>query len=112
MLNGTDLPGDDTHQIVFNTSVQNPAALCQSTCCADATCMAWTYAQAAPSDFGSCILGKPCCYLKSGSPAPHATPGLVSGTVQKTGGGLKSPPLGMRSAPPLGGWATGSMELR
>ena len=95
---------------------QEPASggACAAACCGDAPCVAWTWVPAAPSDFGACVLGSPCCYLKDGVPSfsPSGIPGIASGLVDGRLDGLATPALGMRSAVPLGGMGAGALELR
>lgn len=66
---------------------------------------------------GDCSPGGTCCFLKTalGPLTPKTLPGgLVAGTA--SGGASPdeylAPPLGIRSAPQLGGVSTGSVELR
>eukprot|EP01064_Diplonema_japonicum_P033222 TRINITY_DN64_c1_g1_i1.p1 TRINITY_DN64_c1_g1~~TRINITY_DN64_c1_g1_i1.p1 ORF type:complete len:987 (+),score=326.97 TRINITY_DN64_c1_g1_i1:66-3026(+) len=108
LVQGTDREGGDYRQVV-NTTLEG----CQKTCCDEASCQSFVYASASPSSFGSCVEGKPCCFLKAAVPDTKPSPGLTSGTVsRKPLGKDQAPPPGVRSAPPLGGLAAGTMELR
>eukprot|EP00759_Apiculatamorpha_spiralis_P003226 PhF_6_TR11553/c0_g1_i1/m.18566 len=110
ILNGTDLPGADMFQVVYPAGTQ--ASTCANKCCATDSCYAWTFAPSAPSAFGSCIQGKPCCYLKGEGSSPSPNPTLQSGTVTREPFRGVAPPLGIRSSVPLGGIACGTVELR
>lgn len=74
--------------------------------------MAWVYVDHAPGNFGSCTKGMNCCYLKNEVTPQSAKPICSSGTVTKPADSTVPPPLGMRSAVPLGGLSAGSVELR
>lgn len=61
----------------------------------------------------SCATGEPCCYLKAIAHDETPTPGVTSGLVSR--GAVPNatvPPMGMRSAAPLGGLGAGAFELR
>jgi non-lysosomal glucosylceramidase len=108
---GTDLPGGDldARQLPGGSTVQD----CQALCCATQSCVAFTYAQSAPSNFLGCSQGAPCCYLKATAGAPRAAASLESGSVTPGGAALAAtPPHGLRSAVPLGGLGAGTIELR
>ena len=94
----------------------DPAA-CVPMCCELAGCVAYVFVPHAPSPFMHCTRGQACCYLKKEGAMPHESSiaGIVFGRVAGHGGGggaLVPPPLGIRSAVPLGGIGAGSMELR
>jgi len=89
--------------------------LCISRCCGEPACVAWVYAASAPADFGGCTKGGTCCYMKSAPGQATPSGSLQCGTNNHTIGpdvGLTPPPLGIRSAVPLGGLGAGSLELR
>eukprot|EP01060_Flectonema_neradi_P034788 TRINITY_DN6212_c0_g2_i1.p1 TRINITY_DN6212_c0_g2~~TRINITY_DN6212_c0_g2_i1.p1 ORF type:complete len:973 (+),score=112.61 TRINITY_DN6212_c0_g2_i1:37-2955(+) len=110
-LVNTDMPGMDLMQI---PSVASTAA-CDAICCSNIDCSAWVFAEQAPANLGKCTAGSSCCYLKSGVPTavPHQS---VSSRVVRSEGTFEGadahPPTGIRSAPPLGGLAAGTVELR
>lgn len=64
------------------------------------------------SPLQSCSTGDHCCYLKSVVPDEKAFPGLVNGVMDRPPVNASPPPLGMRSAVPLGGLGAGAVELR
>ena len=105
---GTDLPGADL------ISVIPPAAdpsQCIPLCCQETSCYAWSYAAAAPGDYSDCKAGQPCCYLKSSVP-PAKPYSIITSAVMNRTFPYMQPPSGLRSAVPLGGVTTGSIELR
>lgn len=59
----------------------------------------------------SCKKDQPCCYLKNEMNSGRPYTGLNAYKV-KSVHSTKVPPMGMRSAIPLGGVATGNIELR
>jgi hypothetical protein len=86
---------------------------CAAQCCAEAACAAWAYAAAAPAGQApSCAQGAPCCYLKAQAHAATPQPGVFSGLVARGPVALAHPPMGLRSAAPLGGLGAGALELR
>ena len=91
---------------------------CVAMCCLRTGCVAYVFVPRAPSDFKACSSGQACCYLKHAGAQPHPShiPGILFGRVSGSGGGnassLVPPPLGIRSAVPLGGIGAGSFELR
>lgn len=110
---GTDRPGGDVSAAPITGGWQ----ACQARCCGDSLCTSgWVYVDKAPSHFLNCAPGDQCCYLKGGAapPAPvnSSIPGITSGTVSKPVPSIIPPPLGMRSAVPLGGIGAGAIELR
>eukprot|EP01064_Diplonema_japonicum_P033224 TRINITY_DN64_c1_g2_i1.p1 TRINITY_DN64_c1_g2~~TRINITY_DN64_c1_g2_i1.p1 ORF type:complete len:965 (+),score=272.99 TRINITY_DN64_c1_g2_i1:68-2962(+) len=108
VMTGYDLPGSDSVQIPGATADQ-----CREACCNDFTCMAWVFAASAPGNFHSCKDKEPCCYLKNSVPSKRSNTAMQYGTVTRLPlPDSASPPVGIRSAPPLGGLATGTMELR
>jgi len=92
-------------------SSSDPSA-CVSLCCARVDCDSWVFAAEAPSAYFNCSAGAPCCYLKAGAPPVTPNPGIYTGIVNRSGGQPVPPPLGLRSAVPLGGVGAGSFELR
>ncbi|CAF4867480.1 unnamed protein product, partial [Rotaria sp. Silwood2] len=107
LLSGTDLPGADFLSII--PSLADPSH-CNTLCCTYMSCAAWSYASLAPSDFNGCKKGQPCCYLKTYIPASVPNQNIISATMNRTF--PYNPPSGLRSAVPLGGITTGSIELR
>ncbi|CAF2990139.1 unnamed protein product [Rotaria sp. Silwood2] len=107
LLSGTDLPGADFLSII--PSLADPSH-CNTLCCTYMSCAAWSYASLAPSDFNGCKKGQPCCYLKTYIPASVPNQNIISATMNRTF--PYHPPSGLRSAVPLGGITTGSIELR
>jgi non-lysosomal glucosylceramidase len=109
---GVDTPGNDYNALWL--PVDNPS-MCASICCADVFCSAWSYTAQSYSYPFNCVIGAPCCYLKSSQPPVDLLGGLwTSGTVDRTGPGAQPvhPPLGMRSSVSLGGLGAGFFELR
>ena len=107
-LNGTDLPGADFLSVI--PSVADPSS-CVTLCCAQLSCVAWSYAASAPSEFKDCHTGQACCYLKTYVPDFHPNSEIISATMNRTSP-YHHPPSGLRSSVPLGGITTGSIELR
>jgi hypothetical protein len=89
-------------------------AACAAQCCAEVSCAAWAYTDAAPAGQApSCAAGAPCCYLKAAVHPETPAPGVVCGVVERAPApGLTAPPMGLRSAAPLGGVGAGALELR
>ena len=110
-LPGTDRGGGDYRTQELPT---DSVADCRALCCTEDQCNAWVYVPSAPSNFLQCHTGSHCCYLKSSTPAPtnSSLPGIVSGTATWPAQNLTHPPLGLRSAVPLGGLGAGAVELR
>ncbi|UJR11626.1 hypothetical protein I4U23_015807 [Adineta vaga] len=108
ILTETDLPGADFLSII--PSVADPSQ-CNILCCHYMSCVAWSYASSAPSDYNGCHQGKACCYLKAYTPQSVHNPSIISAVMNRTFPFLH-PPSGLRSAVPLGGITTGSIELR
>eukprot|EP01116_Phalansterium_solitarium_P010681 TRINITY_DN2576_c0_g2_i1.p1 TRINITY_DN2576_c0_g2~~TRINITY_DN2576_c0_g2_i1.p1 ORF type:complete len:1038 (+),score=373.87 TRINITY_DN2576_c0_g2_i1:144-3257(+) len=107
-----DRPGDDYQQITSGTIDE-----CQAACCADNECMSWVYVKTSQTTFGSCKLGVPCCFLKSGVPdeTPNNYPGGIwNGVIDGRGPGpnVTAPAPGVRNAVPVGGLGAGTFELR
>jgi non-lysosomal glucosylceramidase len=108
---GQDRPGGDYRAFVLPATVNGSA--CAAQCCAEAACAAWAYAPAAPAgQEPSCTQGSPCCYLKAQVHAASPLPGVFSGLVARGPVALAHPPMGLRSAAPLGGLGAGAFELR
>lgn len=77
---GNDAPGNDLSQ-----TPNIDEAACQSVCCNNSKCIGYTYLSSAPTNFGGCITGKPCCYLKTGQMPPFkpsTDPGIVSSAMR------------------------------
>ncbi|CAF1591372.1 unnamed protein product [Adineta ricciae] len=108
ILAETDLPGADFLSII--PSAADPSE-CNTLCCRYASCTLWSYASVAPSDFNDCRQGRPCCYLKSYTPQSVHTPNIISAIMNRTFS-FEHLPSGLRSAVPIGGITTGSIELR
>jgi non-lysosomal glucosylceramidase len=110
---GFDRPGGDYR--AYQLPAPSPAgAACAAACCGEAACAAWAYAEQAPAgQEPSCAAGAPCCYLKASARAEVPTPGVTSGTVSRGAApNATAPPMGLRSAAPLGGLGAGALELR
>ena len=106
-----DVPCCDFGEVVLD---EDDVTVCASLCCGKPGCTGFTYEPASDGSFGGCIPGKPCCYMKNGWAAPVAKPAgfrILSANVT-SGAQFVAPALGLRSAPPLGGVSTGSLELR
>ena len=95
------------------------AEACVPLCCENEGCVGFVFSPTAPAKMGGCKEGGPCCYLKNNEVAEptHSTlPGIaygkISGHGSQSNADLIPPPLGIRSAVPLGGIGAGSMELR
>ncbi|CAF3641209.1 unnamed protein product [Rotaria socialis] len=108
LLSGTDLPGADFLSIIPSSA---DASHCVTLCCTYISCVAWSYASLAPADFNGCKKQQPCCYLKTYIPASSHDPNIISAIMNRTYP-YNHPPTGLRSAVPLGGITTGSIELR
>ncbi|CAF2079577.1 unnamed protein product [Rotaria magnacalcarata] len=108
LLSGTDLPGADFLSIIPSSA---DASHCVTLCCTYMSCVAWSYASLAPADFNGCKKQQPCCYLKAYIPASSHNPNIISAIMNRTYP-YNHPPTGLRSAVPLGGITTGSIELR
>eukprot|EP01043_Picozoa_sp_COSAG02_P048866 COSAG02_NODE_4850_length_4905_cov_6.344985_1_plen_1001_part_00 len=112
-----DSHSDDLQQVVPPSA---DAEACLPLCCSNEGCVAFVFSPKAPKGMGACKADGPCCYLKSrqAEPTHSGLPGISYGKIAGRGGGseipagLVPPPLGIRSAVPLGGIGAGSMELR
>jgi non-lysosomal glucosylceramidase len=91
---------------------RDDVTLCEAMCCADQTCVAWVYASSAPADFESCTAGSHCCYMKGSVTDEKPLAGLTNGLMGHAPIDASAPPIGMRSAVPLGGMGAGALELR
>ena len=95
---------------------QDNSSACEALCCSDSACDAWVYVPSAPAMFESCNPGDHCCYLKNSVPTPvkNSDVGITSGTMRTPAshGNYTAPPVGMRSAVPLGGIGAGAFEIR
>ena len=109
---GFDRQGGDYRN--FHLPATANGSACSAQCCAESQCRAWVYAPAAPAGQGpTCPEGEPCCYLKATVEPETAVPGLFNGVVDRgPAPSLSPPPMGMRSAVPLGGLGAGALELR
>ncbi|CAF4796443.1 unnamed protein product [Rotaria sp. Silwood1] len=107
-LLGTDLPGADFLSMIPPST--DPSD-CNTLCCMYMSCTAWSFSSSAPSDFNGCRKGQPCCYLKTYIPASVPNRDIISATMNRTFP-YNHPSSGLRSAIPLGGITTGSIELR
>eukprot|EP00927_Polykrikos_kofoidii_P071217 TRINITY_DN67517_c0_g1_i1.p1 TRINITY_DN67517_c0_g1~~TRINITY_DN67517_c0_g1_i1.p1 ORF type:complete len:1064 (+),score=165.60 TRINITY_DN67517_c0_g1_i1:141-3332(+) len=86
---------------------------CATRCCGTAGCAGYVFATA-PENFGTCKPGSACCYLKNVLSKPHKS-GVANITTASVRSGTpvgNGPPIGMRSAVPLGGIGAGSFEIR
>jgi len=108
----TDRAGGDYR--AFQIAATPNGTACAETCCAEGACRAWAYTAAAPAgQEPSCAQNSPCCYLKAVANAESPAPGVFSGTVERAPPPRgAAPPMGMRSAAPLGGLGAGALELR
>jgi non-lysosomal glucosylceramidase len=84
---------------------------CHTLCCSYMSCAVWTYAASASTDYNDCRKGQPCCYLKTYITQASNSTIYLSAIMNRTFPYIH-PPSGMRSAVPLGGITTGSIELR
>lgn len=109
---GFDRAGGDYRAFSLPATVNGSA--CEAQCCSEAQCVAWVYTAAAPAgQEPSCTENQPCCYLKSVANAETPGPGLFNGLVNRSPVSPgTTPPMGMRSAAPLGGLGAGAFELR
>ena len=106
----TDRPGSD---LAAAPIASDNITLCVERCCETDGCVAWVYAPSAPANFLDCTAGDHCCFLKSSVPDAKPLAGIFSGTNAKPPrNDLVPPPIGVRSAVPLGGLGAGSFELR
>ena len=104
----TDRPGGD-----LRSEPSTSEAVCSATCCNTTGCAAWVFDASAPGPFGGCAAGESCCYLKTFVKEPKPSANMSSGIVSRGADTQWSaPPAGLRSAPPLGGLAAGTFELR
>ena len=89
---------------------------CTAACCASSSCAGALFEPVSPVNFGDCVVGEPCCFLKtrvgSTKPLKPPTTGTAFSVPAKPQPNLKHPPQGIRSSPALGGLGAGSVELR
>ena len=91
---------------------------CGAKCCASASCAGALFEPKSKVKFGGCEIGDACCFQKSDvsstKPLNGATGTLVKVTKPPTPPPppLEHPPIGIRSAPALGGFGAGSFEIR
>ena len=115
----TDLPGNDCGELPGSSE-----QVCHAECCGDPACDAFVWVSKMLYPWGKCtMVNTSCCFKKSGSAGikPAACPALKGDCLAVR---LKRPPAprnpyvgtapasGIRSAVPLGGISTGSVELR
>lgn len=116
-----DRPGDDISVNTFPLGTNVSA--CTELCCNTGDCEAYVFIPDMPIAYQNCPVNSACCWIKDGVPGPAPCPAVYkdaceSGTVQlpppppPTPLRGESPSSGMRSAVPLGGISTGSVELR
>jgi non-lysosomal glucosylceramidase len=110
-MNDVDMHG---HDLAASPVASDDVMLCEALCCNNPSCVAFVYASKAPSDFLDCVAGDHCCYQKDAIDVTVASPGLKFGTTGRSpvGPNQRAPPIGTRSAVPLGGLGAGSFELR
>lgn len=108
IMDQTDLRGSDIIAIIPTTV--DPSE-CTKLCCNYPSCLSWSHAVKAPTDFINCKKDQPCCYLKHNVPEPSPNPIITSGIMNRTNPYIH-PPTGLRSSVPTGGITTGSIELR
>ena len=102
---GHDLPGNDLTQQQLPAG--STAGDCAKACCALAGCKAFVFEAQSDVKIGGCVAGAPCCFLKSAAstPVPKTVKGgIVAGTAVTAEPSYAAPPLGIRSAPQLGGY--------
>jgi non-lysosomal glucosylceramidase len=90
---------------------------CANECCNNDRCDTWVWVKTIQNDFMQCKTGSTCCFLKTGYPAMTPNPNYPGGiwSGNNTRGDITGqvvPPIGMRSAVPLGGFGAGAIELR
>ena len=105
----SDLPGSDLAQVAGVDE-----AGCKEACGLNIVCKAWVYQPFhTGADFGVCKKGAACCFLKSAIPVPTPAKNLTAGTLlPRSFGPAAHPSVGVRTAPPLGGVAAGTVEMR
>jgi hypothetical protein len=76
---GMDYGGGDYRQDRMPSG--STAEMCQTKCCKEEKCAAFTFAPSCPFDMGGCKKGQPCCFLKN--TVTRLTPNNIvsSGTV-------------------------------
>jgi len=110
LVEGWDRPGGD-----YAATPQISLSDCADACCGDSECRSFVFVSRAPADYLGCTAGNSCCYQKKNVPAllkfkdEVGSLEITSGVKEIVG---EVPPLGMRSAVPLGGLGAGSFELR
>jgi hypothetical protein len=58
-----DYGGGDYKQVLMPSG--STAEMCQTKCCDEDQCLAFTFAPSCPFSNGTCIKGRPCCFLKN-----------------------------------------------
>ena len=109
-----DVKGKDVGAVVATS-----LADCEAKCCASApSCAGALFEPKSPVKFGGCKVGDGCCFQKSDVSATKPLAG-ATGTLFKVTRPptpppppLEHPPIGIRSAPALGGFGAGSFEIR
>jgi hypothetical protein len=66
---GKDFAGGDLAQALLSKA---DITQCAPLCCKMAGCLGFTYVSVAPSDFGKCKKGQPCCFFKNVLNTPRA----------------------------------------
>jgi hypothetical protein len=76
---GMDYGGGDYRQDLMPSG--STAEMCQTKCCKEEKCLAFTFAPSCPFDMGGCKKGQPCCFLKNS--VTYLTPNKIvsSGSV-------------------------------
>lgn len=78
---GQDRAGADMSQTPDIATV----AQCAAICCTSFRCLGFVHVENAPSNFGSCIKNRSCCYLKNAlvDPTPSSIPSISTGVVSR-----------------------------
>ncbi|KAK8792751.1 hypothetical protein WA158_004915 [Blastocystis sp. Blastoise] len=106
IIDDIDFPGNDMG--AFIGTIED----CKKSCCDTLDCVGFIHTDIAPSPFSECQQGKPCCYLKNDMSISKPYSSLKAYKMDISKRPIVPPPLGMRSSIPLGGIATGNIELR
>eukprot|EP00048_Salpingoeca_helianthica_P016203 m.230998 g.230998 ORF g.230998 m.230998 type:complete len:1044 (-) comp18208_c0_seq1:66-3197(-) len=112
--NETALPGYDRSGSDMQTFMLPGTQweACRDKCCEEDRCAGWVFVANFTETFMDCKAPSNCCFLKSNdvTPTPSGVRGIFTGGREH--GPLSHPPLGIRSAVPLGGLGAGALELR
>ena len=103
-----DRPGGDLATFVLPSL---NASLCASYCCSTPSCVGYVM-DVSPGPFMTCKAGDPCCFLKAQLTDIQPGDAVVNAAVTQPQVNTEHPPVGIRSAVPLGGVSCGSVELR